>query len=441
MPNVVEKKTYICVNFKDGKNNNKFWRYTLNDDDTTFVEWGRVVDDGSGGLKVQGSQHATKSKTMAKMRSKTNPNNKPDKIYTEVKVAEGVTSVSSTTVASASLKAIIKRDIIIKDPIVKDLWEMLEKENVHDIVQASGGSISYDASSATFKTPLGVILPEMVSDARDVLDKIAPYVVNNKYSSVVFSRLLEQYLRLVPHNVGRKRITTELIFPDAQALQNENNLLDGLTVSFDDIQSGATAAVGTKKKVVQPKLFDVTLDVVRDRVLISRIRKYFNDTKLNMHVTAGYSIKKVYEVKIGAMNTAYENTGSKIGNVMELWHGTKCSNLLSILKIGLIIPRSSSGHVTGRMFGDGLYFSDQSTKALNYATNFWRGGGSTRRIFMFLADVAMGKAYTPSSWGRDFPRKGYDSTFAKGGKSGVSNNEMIVYQTNKANLKYLIEFE
>jgi poly [ADP-ribose] polymerase len=93
------------------------------------------------------------------------------------------------------------------------------------------------------------------------------------------------------------------------------------------------------------------------------------------------------------------------------------------------------------MFGDGLYFSDQSTKALNYATNFWRGGGSTRRIFMFLADVAMGKAYTPSGWGRDFPRKGYDSTFAKGGKSSVSNNEMIVYKTNQANLKYLIEFE
>jgi poly [ADP-ribose] polymerase len=93
------------------------------------------------------------------------------------------------------------------------------------------------------------------------------------------------------------------------------------------------------------------------------------------------------------------------------------------------------------MFGDGLYFSDQSTKALNYATNFWRGGGSTRRIFMFLADVAMGKPYTPSGWGRDFPRRGYDSTFAKGGVSSVSNNEMIVYETNKANLKYLIEFE
>jgi poly [ADP-ribose] polymerase len=437
---VAEKKTFICVNFKNGKNNNKFWRYTLNDDDSTFVEWGRVVDDGTGNLVVQGSQHATKSKTMAKMRSKTNPNNKSDKQYTEVKVADGVSSVSSSTVASSALKDIIKKDIVIKDPIVKDLFDFLRKENVHDIVQASGGSISYDASSATFKTPLGVIMPEQVSDARGVLDKIAPYVVDNKYSSVVFGRLLEQYLRLVPHNVGRKRITPELIFPNAQSLQNENNLLDGLTVSFDDIQAGATTDKKVKK-VVQPKLFDVTLDVVRDRKLVSRITKYFNDTKLNMHVTAGYKVKKVYEIQIGTMHSAFKKSGSPIGNIMELWHGTKCSNLLSILKKGLIIPGSSSGHVTGRMFGNGVYFSDQSTKALNYATNFWGSGGSTRRIFMFLADVAMGKSYTPSGWSSNLPKAGYDSTFAKARKSGVSNNEMIVYNLYQTNLKYLIEFE
>ena len=92
------------------------------------------------------------------------------------------------------------------------------------------------------------------------------------------------------------------------------------------------------------------------------------------------------------------------------------------------------------MFGPGAYFSDQSTKSLNYAYGYW-GGSADNNCFMFLADVAMGKAYTPSSWGSGFPKRGYDSTFAKAGKSGVRNNEMIVYKTNQANLKYLIEFE
>ena len=439
MANVVEHRKFICVNFA-ASNNNKYWEYTLYDDDSTYVEWGRVG-------KKSGSQNSTRSKTLAKMRSKTNANNAADKLYTEVKVAEGVTAPSSSgkVVNNSSLKAIAHKQIDIKDPALKEMVDFLVKENIHQITAASKGAISYDTSTAQFSTPLGVILPDQVSDARDVLDDIADLVVAHNYGHRSFDRLLQDYLRLIPHDVGMKKITPELIFPDTQALQTENNLLDGLQVSFDDIESGATAKKDKKaskvKKTNTPKLFDVTLDIVRDKKLIARVKKYFNDTKLNMHVTAGYRIKKIYEVKIGAMHSAFQDVGMPIGNVMELWHGTKCSNLLSILKVGLIIPRSSSGHVTGRMFGDGLYFSDQSTKALNYATNFWGHGGSTRRIFMFLADVAMGKAYVPSGWGSNLPRSGYNSTFAKAGQSSVRNNEMIVYKTNQANLKYLIEFE
>ncbi len=436
MANVVEHRKFICVNF-GGSNNNKYWEYTLYDDDTTVTAWGRVG-------KQSGTQPSTMAKTLAKMRSKTNPNNAADKLYTEVKVAEGVTQSSSSgkVVNSSSLKAIAHKQIDIKDPALKEMVDFLVKENIHQIVAQSQGAISYDTSTAQFSTPLGVILPDQVFDARDILDDIADFVVAQNYGSRKFDRLLENYLRLIPHDVGMKKITPELIFPDSQALQTENNLLDGLQVSFDDILAGVKPKKGKKKKKVDtPKLFDVTLDIVRDKKILRQITKYFNDTKLNMHVTAGYRVKKVYAVQIGAMHSAYQKVGMPIGNVMELWHGTKCSNLLSILKVGLIIPRSSSGHVTGRMFGDGLYFSDQSTKALNYATNFWGRGGSTKRIFMFLADVAMGKSYVPSGWSSGLPKSGYDSTFAKAGKSSVSNNEMIVYKCSQANLKYLIEFE
>lgn len=435
MANVLEHKKCICVEFGD-TNNNKFWEYTLFADGSAESSWGRV----GGHVTTRAS---TTVKALKKWGEKTNPNNKPDKRYTEVKVAEGcASSSSSTSVSSSSLKSIANKQINIKDPALKELVDFLVKENVHQIMQASGGSITYDTSNAQFKTPLGVIMPDQVSDARDVLDDIGDLVVANEYGSREFPTLLNEYLRLIPHAVGMSKITPELIFPNTQSLQTENDLLDGLTASFDDIQSGVTAATGKKKKkVTVPKLFDVTLDVVRDRKLVNRITKYFNDTKLNMHVTSSYRVKKIYEVRIGAMASSYEKSGLPIGNVMELWHGTKCSNLLSILKIGLIIPRSSSGHVTGRMFDDGLYFSDQSTKALNYATNFWGSGGSTKRIFMFLADVAMGKSYIPSGWGSGpFPKRGYDSTFAKAGKSSVRNNEMIVYSTSQANLKYLIEF-
>ena len=133
------------------------------------------------------------------------------------------------------------------------------------------------------------------------------------------------------------------------------------------------------------------------------------------------------------------NTGKKVGNIRELWHGTQASNVLSILAKGMMIPPSSSSHCTGRMYGDGLYFSDQSTKSLNYAAGYW-GGSSSSTCFMFLADVAMGKEYLPRmAFGGSCPQ-GYNSTFARAGQSGVMNNEMIVYRTNQANITRLVEF-
>jgi len=63
---------------------------------------------------------------------------------------------------------------------------------------------------------------------------------------------------------------------------------------------------------------------------------------------------------------------------------------------------------------------------------------------MFLADVAMGKEFVPGNngaWRNSYPVRGYDSVHAVGGRSGVQNDECIVYGTNQANLTYLCEFK
>lgn len=60
---------------------------------------------------------------------------------------------------------------------------------------------------------------------------------------------------------------------------------------------------------------------------------------------------------------------------------------------------------------------------------------------MFLADVAMGKVHVPRGPSQKLPAPGSDSTFAQAKKSGVQNNEMIVYKTEQADVRYLVEFE
>ena len=110
------------------------------------------------------------------------------------------------------------------------------------------------------------------------------------------------------------------------------------------------------------------------------------------------------------------------------------------MKNGMIIPPANASHCTGRMFGSGLYFSDQSTKSLNYAYGWW-SGTRDNNCYMFLSKVLMGKSYTPKGWsGCNSIPKGYDSIFAKAGVSGVQNNEMIV-MPNQVCPEYLIEFE
>jgi poly [ADP-ribose] polymerase len=158
-----------------------------------------------------------------------------------------------------------------------------------------------------------------------------------------------------------------------------------------------------------------------------------------MHQSNSLSVHAVYTVKIAVMSNAFDKYGATLPDIRQLWHGTKASNLLSILKGGLIIPSSSSGHVTGRMYGDGVYASSVSTKALNYATNFWGSGGSTDRTFMFLLDMAMGKYYDAQTWGGSFPKSGTHSTWARAGRA-LKNDEMIVYRLDQVNLTHLVEF-
>lgn len=61
---------------------------------------------------------------------------------------------------------------------------------------------------------------------------------------------------------------------------------------------------------------------------------------------------------------------------------------------------------------------------------------------MFLVDTILGNSLIsngPKQYNKTNILPNH-SVWAKGGYSGVINDEMIVYNTNQASLKYLIEF-
>jgi len=271
---------------------------------------------------------------------------------------------------------------------------------------------------------------------------IGDSVSKGKFTSAKIKGLTCDFLMLIPQKVSRK-LNVEDVFGDLGAVQKQKAVLDSLQASLDSVLAGnGTEDEKKKAKKSIEKVFAVKLHLVKDKKIVNRISKKYKSTRKDMHSCRCLDVQTVYSVEIENMKKAFDKDGSKMDNILELWHGSRVSNVLSILKSGFMIPPASSSHCTGRLYGNGVYASDISTKALNYSFGAWSGGTKDNNPFMFLVDMAMGKQYHPSKGSYTstrYPVKGYDSTFAKEG-SGVYNNEMIVYRTSQVNIKYLVEF-
>lgn len=429
-------KDQAMLIFTDAKNNNnKFYELILHEDGTLNCRWGRV---GAAGQSKQshGGEYAFNSTIREKLA----------KGYVRSQTVS--LTPSKTEVNKIELAETAKRDILgdktqdKKNSVLINLIDKLSQMNRHQIMEASGGNIKVD-DSGLITTSLGLVTIKSVEEARDLLGKIERFVSKSSYQDDKYINLLNEYLKLIPQKVPTRRGWYETFFTQHTSLTNQNSFLDQLEGSIDLYK---TKEDEIKKKLnqtpnaVKEEVFKTKLELLDDDKVWDKIEKYYKENINRSHVSSHLKLKNIYVIQNEDWKNRYEPVAKSLGNEMMLWHGTRAFNILSIFKVGLIIPRSGgSYHITGRMFGDGLYFSDQSSKALNYSHGYWDGGAKDNNCFMFLADVSMGKSYVPPGPMNRVPA-GYNSTFAKGKQSGVMNNEMIVYDVNQANLKYLCEF-
>lgn len=417
-------------------NNNKFYELSLHENGDVIARWGRVGTEGT--ITPYKGEGASKYKSLL--------NSKLKKGYTEASVL--LDSSDVVTTSKEELKKTAKKEIIEQGKFTKKQQSMLEaliekltELNRHEIHLASSGSITVD-SSGLIKTALGLVTLETITEAKKLLHKLDKLVASsNKNEEYVDS--LNSYLKLIPQKVGSKRGWHLSFFSDTTTFNKQYGLLDQLSTSLSMFETKKeeqqAASLGTTDS--QEEAFSTKLTLVTDKKTIAEITRKYVASLNSGHVASKLKLKNVYEISNEKWASKYALKAAKIGNLHQLWHGTRAYNVLSIFKNGLIVPKSGGSFtITGRMFGDGIYFSDQSSKSLNYSYGYWDGGPRDTTCFMFLADVAMGKSFTPSSSRRTVPA-GYHSMFAKANESGVKNNEMIVYETDQVLLRYLCEFE
>lgn len=424
-------QTLMYVLTDANANNNKFWEISRDETGRVSTRNGRVGTAGQH--RVLGAGDAL---FHAKIREKERKGYKRVEVLGQPSGPGGVDKAELIGAAEAQIGR--------GDPVISALVRQLAEINRHQIIAASGGQMSVDLATGIVSTPVGVVTLSNIRRARDLLIRIEPLVRSGDFDSPDFLTPLEEYLMLVPQKVGTRRGWHRDFLAATDALARQGTFLDQLEGSIeiaeDRLRKTRESETGSAEA---PRLFDVSMRVSEDPGLRARILAFFQAGRHAKHASSNLRVARIFEVTLGDMDRQYREDGLKVGGIRELWHGTRAHNLLSILKSGLIVPRENGSiHVTGRMFGNGVYFSDQSTKSLNYAAGYWDGKASEERCFMFLADVAMGRPWHPDRTGASVrPPAGYDSVFARGGQDRVLNNEMIVYRTSQVNLKYLVEFE
>jgi len=77
-------------------------------------------------------------------------------------------------------------------------------------------------------------------------------------------------------------------------------------------------------------------------------------------------------------------------NRMYLWHGSKVSNMMSILNQGLRVAPSEASS-TGARFGKGIYFADMFEKAYSYSQDYVANREKIPFKTVFLCEVALGE--------------------------------------------------
>lgn len=428
-------KRYVMLSKTDTKaNNNKFYEITMEDDGTVRARWGRVGAEGQSMVKGNGDRAFDSLE-----RSKCSDG------YKKVDVA--VQNESSPN-APVSLREAAKRDLMggnsAQTEAVVALIERLVRINAHQLTAVSGGRINI--INGQVRTPLGLVTLESVQDARALLLQIEALVGKGRLDRQ-YQDLLENYLNRVPQKIPAKGGWDSTFFTGFTTFTRQYDLLDQLESSVKLEQSRAVALDPAAAAKEPEKLFHYQIELDPDTKQFKRINEFFRKTQNRMHASSKLQLKRIFSVRHPVADPAFDVLEKKIGNVQTLWHGTRAHNILSIFKSGLIIPpmHGSGISIAGRLFGNGLYFSDQSTKSLNYSYGYWDRGSADNNCFMFLCDVAMGKVYQATQGG-DGRRPGHDSCLAvpgipMGNGHRLQNNEMIVYRTEQARLRYLCEFD
>ena len=245
-----------------------------------------------------------------------------------------------------------------------------------------------------------------------------------------FNEILLKLVSISPRKVDKvERLLATSVSSFASIVQREENLL---------------AAMGVLLTNRPEDISSDTLESFSDGIEIHMATEKQKEEVLN-HLSNRLRpmVKNVYRVIDRDGKEKFESylKSHNIVHRKQLWHGSRNENWLSIINTRLSLHPNAK--ITGKMFGNGIYFAPSSMKSWGYTSMEgarWSGSGA-KTGFMGLFATAYGEpldVYTTQSFSES-TLGGKNCVHAHAGQA-LLNDEVIFYNEDAMLLNYLVEF-
>ena len=458
--------TMTYVNLRDDKNS--YYKMQILQDDHNaklfyvYRGWGRIgTTNGTGKVECHMSKEGAKAEFEDLFYDKTQNSWSARAAFVKhAKCYHYAAAHYQTAAAKSNVLAGSKSKL---QAPVQDLINLIYDE---DMLKQSMKEMEIDLT----KMPLGAISKRAISDAFGELRQLEVALQDATLDDAAKLKLVKahttRFYAHIPHDHGRKQAP---LIDTLEGLKAKTELLENLlaiemvtrTIKQEENEDVDLEEdpLDTKYNALNAKM--TPLD--RDSEEFKMIEKYTVNTHAATHSTYKLKIENVFSVKRKGEKKTYNEKSAAIHNKRLLWHGSRLSNWVGILKDGLRIAPPEAP-CTGYMFGKGVYFADMVSKSANYCF----ASQDNPQGLLMLSEVALGNMYertaadyieklpdgTHSCFGvgQTMPSKrdmlvtddGVTVPFGKAQKSGVAAssllyNEYIVYDTAQIRQKYLIQ--
>ena len=306
-----------------------------------------------------------------------------------------------------------------KDSKVQNFVELMERYR-NNLV-----SSTYTKASSVTKA--------QVDEAQAILDKLAD---KQKRTDTEKNELLIDLYSVIPRKM--KKVQDHLI-PNIKLediLSEEQDNLDAISSTVEatthtEHDNTILSNMGLKMEHIDPS-------TAKEIQYLLDQKSYYSSAPLRSMNIDVYRVSSAKEDKIYSK----KKEELPIKDSKFLLHGTRCSSVLSIMEQGLKIRPAGNFAFSGKVYGNGNYYSETVAKSLNYT-------GVDKDKILLVYEVLVGNPFIYSGWYRgnsfelsekELAKRGFHSTFVEAG-GGLLNTEIIVYNEQQQRLAYLIHIK